>query len=393
MHTASLARELGRENTEKSADKQVQLAELRTKILREQEKIFADVKRFLPVTGAENASDDQSDKLDDLLVGVAMAGGIQLGVEWDDIPLATEGYEDDERRGRGVQPRAWQEQVPPELVLLPFPSTIGAEVCDGRGWSPALLTEQCLREAQMRDHLEYCRQAVGGKAFLFATEYRKAKGQTRIMRSRAQLNQLTDQLRRDARFYSLSRSAWLNLKPTEAGLKEFAPLVADDLQSVRSAIDHTLRGKRNTRTSWIWGGRLNSSDYVRKREFSSCSRASSLPLKRLVGVVQRHQFFTALAHRDRWQEELSHVRNEMQRVPHSFASLARAWKRRAEDCNGSRSSGHIAFARSQVSFWRYHANTAARAFRDLRKSAKYPPPAGLSLIFDEKFDYDVGQRI
>jgi hypothetical protein len=99
--------------------------------------------------------------------------------------------------------------------------------------------------------------------------------------------------------------------------------------------------------------------------------------------VERQQYFLALTHFRRWEEELSLQRNKMQRVPRSFEFLARQWEARAVTPI-PRSAGHTAYAERWRAFFLYQAASAAHAFQKLLLA--YPPPAGVDLIFDQSFD-------
>lgn len=261
-----MARALGARRKQTTAAEQLELAERRAKIDKLQEKIFADAHRFLPVTKPELFGDAS----DDVLTGRGIRPLDSLGSAWDKQPVAvapddSESEDDDPAEGP-AEMLMDDEHVLPELIALPFPSEFRLDVCKCQGWLAMFLTERHMREAVMREALENGRKGFGGKAHMFVNARRKQKTTKTKTRSANQVRQYTEAIKGAARIYSTSRRAWRFLSPTLAGLAEFRELHASDLHSVRAAIDHSARNTKQTKPSWIWGGRLGSTEYVRACE-------------------------------------------------------------------------------------------------------------------------------
>lgn len=259
---ARLARQLGVRHKKKTAAEKLELAELRAKIDKLQEKIFADVNRFLPVTQAQQLGDAS----EDLLTGSGTRSVDSLGAAWDKVlPARLPSEEDVPPEETGDMP-VDDEHILPELIGLPFPSDFGINICREQGWLSVFLTERYLRQAVMRDALENSRKGVGGKAYMFMKEHKHKKTTTTKTRAGNRLKQTNLAIQGFARTYSNSRKAWENLLPTLEARQEFRRLTPDDLKSVRAAVDHSARGSKQEAASWIWGGRLGSDTYVRACE-------------------------------------------------------------------------------------------------------------------------------
>ncbi len=89
----------------------------------------------------------------------------------------------------------------------------------------------------------------------------------------------------------------------------------------------------------------------------------------------------------RSDERPVHIANEMQRVPHSYAFIAKEWADHTTAAENS--SGHTAFAHSQAAIWRHRARSAQSTLNDLLE--KHPPPEELplrELLLCPAFTYD-----
>jgi hypothetical protein len=243
------------------------LAERRAKINKMQEQIFADVHKYLPIS----RPDKLQDATNDIVGGRAVRSTSAFGAHWDGVRVGATPEEEDlviETSASAEQDiTESDEEVLPERLALPFPSSIGREECATQKWLAPFLTERHMREAVMREALELARRGIGGKAYMFVKErHRETLNAGAKTRSAKRVQEYTAAIKASARLYCLTRDGWMALGPSAAKKTEFRELRAEHLTSVRSAIDHKARGTKTVQPSWIWGARLESTEYVHARE-------------------------------------------------------------------------------------------------------------------------------
>lgn len=100
--------------------------------------------------------------------------------------------------------------------------------------------------------------------------------------------------------------------------------------------------------------------------------------------MARTQFLAQWAHVERAKEQIIKVRNEMQRLPHSYMHEAHRWEARLQ--HGHLSAGHRIYIHAQHAFWLKKARGARKEIFTRLLAA--PPPLELSshLLYDPKFD-------
>jgi hypothetical protein len=82
-----------------------------------------------------------------------------------------------------------------------------------------------------------------------------------------------------------------------------------------------------------------------------------------LALVYRVSWLQAKARKERWEEELELVTNEMDWTVNCFGYNQMVWKQRAEEAKGP---GHRAYAWKQSSTWAGWAKTAENTFKVLK---------------------------
>ena len=154
------------------------------------------------------------------------------------------------------------DELPPEQVKIPLPSSFDRDTQEGEGWGKPVRIELEQRAGRQRDHLNDVREQVALKGFTYAHDWRQAKSQAAITRSRSRLNSILENIRVSAASYSMSRNIYFELGGTSP---EFRELKAEDLKGVRSYINHTVRGQTHQPASWIWTLGTHQNEYFDER--------------------------------------------------------------------------------------------------------------------------------
>jgi hypothetical protein len=188
--------------------------------------------------------------------------------QWNSAQVALEGDEIGEaeaelgsRAVRSVDPDG---ELPPEQVKIPLPSSFGAEVRQREGWATQTRVELDQRAGRQRDHLNDVREYVALKGFTYAHDWRLAKTQGAMTRSRTRLNGIMSNIRNASASYSMSRMIYSAMGGAGTDT-EFRELKPDDVKGVRSYIDHTIRGRTHETASWIWTLGTHENDYFGER--------------------------------------------------------------------------------------------------------------------------------
>lgn len=219
-----------------------------------------------PDSGYESDDGDGSDEPDDLQR--LLAGQISLretGLEWDDWEISECGDEIDPAARR----RAFDDCLHPDQIQLPLPSYFPESFRASMGWNALADVELQLRGGQLRELLGQLRSQIGGRAWLYTTEWNAARGQGQITRAATRIHGLVAKISQSARAYGAARSALTALNPQATLLKEFRELRKEDLKNVRERLDHTVKGRSKEPVSWIWGADgavLDQSSFVHECE-------------------------------------------------------------------------------------------------------------------------------
>ncbi|EIW75457.1 hypothetical protein CONPUDRAFT_34278, partial [Coniophora puteana RWD-64-598 SS2] len=92
---------------------------------------------------------------------------------------------------------------------------------------------------------------------------------------------------------------------------KYQPLEEKDLEARSAAIHASVRGTKNKHLPWIWRVEVEEAERSDKSKF--------------MDTFDRIQWMRAKCRRDRWEEELILLHEEMKRVPKSFMHKATQW--------------------------------------------------------------------
>jgi hypothetical protein len=212
--------------------------------------------------------------------------------------------------------------LPPERRQLVFPSNL---LPDGH---PLRQLELNLRIKQATRYLAALREAVADKSFQYSHIMRSAPSNAVRTRSRTVIAKLNERISLCCRIYSRTRAAMVRLGADDKTLNSFRILLKEDVKASTAMLKPNVPGSSSLRLSWIWqtqtGGPHCS---VESMTECMCSflRLTLSPLKSL--PVQRVHWLRARAQKNRWQEEFTLVKYEMEWTSRFFLYRAEEWMR------------------------------------------------------------------
>lgn len=256
------------------------------------------------------------------------------------------------------------------LETIPLPSNLGPVQCSHLKVDDLVSLEIELRKGQANDALQKLRLHLSHKAILFRTVVRNAKSQSKSTRAWSQVTSVGHAITTNASIYNHARMRMISLGVDEDVLRKYQPLLREHLKVTTAIADPNARGQRNDSLAWFWSvdvDEMSSKDdwMLECRRFLSME-GSGYWLSQT--AVYRVHWLRAKALRDRWAEEMSLVRNEMDWTCNFFEHKSKEWEDREKSCDLDGRGGHKCYASRQSDMYKQLGEDARAAFQKIKMS-------------------------
>ena len=248
----------------------------------------------------------------------------------------------------------------PESVILPLPSNIISEKV-----TPALETlmavERALRKGQANDALEGVRIGLANKSLLLLTDVNQSSSTKQTTRAWASVRNAQTQIVFHARSYQRAWKALTTIGTAE-DLLMYKKLEEKDLVVVKDITMAKRFGQGSESLAWFW--RIGPSkdsvteDWMQECE---CNSNSSCSPSKFICLVYRVNWLRAKARVDRWVEEETLVKHEMEWTILWFKYQADIWRDRSKREDVNLPPGHQVYATKQQKLWNsFHEKSSER---------------------------------
>lgn len=276
---------------------------------------------------------------------------------------------DEEEVPQPALSRRWAESV---LVLMP--STLRKQRCTDWNLRDLRKEEIQLREGQANEALHNLRTALGHKSLLFRSRIRNSHSQRTTTRAWAEVNKVEAKVRAHVASYRRARRALVVLGASAATLKKLRDIRPEELKMPGDLVEENRFNQRSDSMAWFW--RLDANkDMTNNSWMEECEHANISEYLRLAcssqcasHTVYRVAWLRAKARRDRWQEELTLLPDEMLWTVLTFLHHSQQWTSREGQAQQQALRGHQAYAARQAAMWKKFAEDAGKRFRELRES-------------------------
>jgi hypothetical protein len=251
--------------------------------------------------------------------------------------------------------------VLPEAVVLPLPSNV-ISVKLRPSLEHLMSIERELRKGQANDALEGVRIGLANKSLLLLTGVNQSKSTKQSTRAWASVRNAQSQILFHACAY---QRAWQALKcvGTPEDLLNYQKLEEKHLVVVKDVMMAKRFGQGNDRLAWFW--RIGPSDNALTGEWmEECELNLLLWLLCLILIylVYRVNWLRAKARVDRWMEEETLVKYEMDWTVQWFQNQADMWRKRSNREDGSLPPGHKSYGVKQEKLWKAFLQKASQRF-------------------------------
>ncbi|KAF8169238.1 hypothetical protein BJ912DRAFT_862222 [Pholiota molesta] len=202
-----------------------------------------------------------------------------------------------------------------------------------------------IRKNQAMTDLNLIRDLVADMSFRWTEDVRKGSRKEVRTRGRAALKDREKALSLRCQIYTRCRSRLVALGADPQTLQQFRVLTKADTKCSTAVLTPNMPGSTTVKLSWIW---------------HSVTQHTSV----LTSVaVRRVHWLRARAQHERWREERTLVRYEMEWTVRYFLFKSKGWLEAAENRRRSPTLGATAYAHRQSASWRQLALKADRAFQ------------------------------
>ena len=180
--------------------------------------------------------------------------------------------------------------------------------------------------------------------------------------SQGVIAKFNDQIAFSCRVYGKARAAMVRLGADYSILNKFCPLSKEDVKASTSVLKPNIPGSSNLHLLWIWqsGPQDSGPEMMHECECIISGLGSDMDVKSMHSSVQRVHWLCARAQKNRWEEELTLVKYEMEWTARYFLYWASQWNDKFND--PSVQSGPKAYAARQAAQWTQMALSADRVF-------------------------------
>lgn len=233
-------------------------------------------------------------------------------------------------------------------ILLP--SSCSKEVKATRWLEQAVRVESGLRKGQANDMLDDVRSLLIADEYLRDLKAKpQSKSQAVVTRLQKNIQRKAVEKRVAANGYRRAREALARLGVSEADMKAFPELRAEDVRAFTIFMGHAGLGQSREAPSWIWG---DISFVDGQTNFKDCMLESRLfavtMMKREADntyIAVRAFWFRTSALHTRWHEEILLVPEEMRRTVRFHYYFNAKWLSAAKDHEDGGDRGRAAYAR------------------------------------------------
>jgi hypothetical protein len=254
----------------------------------------------------------------------------------------------------------------PENCRLRMPSTLGVDECARLGLGKLAEQEVELRTGQANDCLENLRLTLGEKMVIFRTSVRGANSQRKTTRAWDDVHLIEQKANKHSTSYRQARRALVNLGADAKILDRFKVLKQEDVKMSGDMLEENRVGQRSDKLPWIWrmkeGNLMGNNDWMQEGKCLSSLKFGSFHSS----TVYRVKWLRGKARYDRWQEELTTVKSEMENTIRWFQHQKLQWEVRRGKVDVAL-QGHVCYAEKQVVMWARMIAQAQIAFMDKMK--------------------------
>ncbi|KDR67377.1 hypothetical protein GALMADRAFT_79915 [Galerina marginata CBS 339.88] len=230
-----------------------------------------------------------------------------------------------------------------ERQVIKLPSN-GSTVGNGKE------VELRLRKTQASSQIHRLRDIIAELSFQYSHVMRANVRKSCRTQAQKKARALHHTMVLHARVYRRCRSRLVALQCDNDFLSRFPVLLKDHLKASTAILRPNTPGSSSLDLPWIW----RTGRCVRPSPFNSSFSHQLI-------LVKRIHWLRARAQKDRWHEELTMVKYEMQWTVKYFLHKQRLWQDAVQVADISR--GAAAYATRQAAYWAKFADTADRTFR------------------------------
>ncbi|KAF8170801.1 hypothetical protein BJ912DRAFT_860947 [Pholiota molesta] len=210
-----------------------------------------------------------------------------------------------------------------------------------------------IRKNQAMTDLNLIHDLVADMSFRWTEDVRKGSRKEVRTRGRAALKDREKALSLRCQIYTRCRSRLVALGADPQTLQQFRVLTKADTKCSTAVLTPNMPGSTTVKLSWIWHSvtqRVGTGDEL------PADPATQLEFRRV-------HWLRARAQHERWREERTLVRYEMEWTVRYFLFKSKGWLEAAENRRRSPTLGATAYAHRQSASWRQLALKADRAFQ------------------------------
>ncbi|KAF8122787.1 hypothetical protein EV363DRAFT_1404642 [Boletus edulis] len=208
----------------------------------------------------------------------------------------------------------------PDQVILPLPSNLGLQRCQGLKMNHLIELELKLRIGHANDALHEIWLALANKDQLFRTQVRHADNYVKKIQAWSKVNSFDTTLELKVAVYWACRIALQNLGADNETLQKYKALEDADLKmkATASGGNKDTQSSCNNHLSWFW--LLDVPRDTDRNDWMS-------------------EFYC-----DRWQEEVELLRAEFEWMTNFFQRTVEDWEHRSVRCQNKRLEGQTCYA-------------------------------------------------
>jgi hypothetical protein len=237
-------------------------------------------------------------------------------------------------------------------------------------------TELILRKTQAKTHLNHLRELIAEKSFQYSDLIRPAPRKGVVTRARSALKNITQRILFHSQVYTRCRQRLLYLGADATTLQRFRELKKEDIKASTAILTPNISGSTTLKLSWIWH---DVAHHILPHADADVSNNPAAMLECISSYsfndlcthqfsVRRVHWLRARAQMNRWTEECTLVKYEMEWTVRYFMYKSRLWP----SAPMSLAAGPAAYARRKAVMWDHMARDADRSFRSINANYKSP---------------------
>lgn len=264
----------------------------------------------------------------------------------------------------------WEEvKWTPEHDIISLPSSLAPGEIERHSLQAVATLEAELRKGQISDSLEGLRLALGEKSLSFRAEVRNASSQRTSQRAWANVHKFDEEARKHRKLYNHARAALGRLSVFPDYLATLHDITEQDMKMSGDVTEENRFGQRSETLAWFWrlSEGLSGEDQSSPRMRECRLKPSLTSISLTTASVYRISWLRAKARYNRWEEEVSLVKHEMQWTVAWFSTHERIWMNRYEEVDDEESAdGLRCYALKQSYLWKALREHSQKLFDHIR---------------------------